>query len=271
MTVGVVVPRLTDTVMAILYEAISRACNATGHFAIVATTDDELDAERQAVEALLQRGVDGLILSTVRVGDRLPLELTQRNVPYVLALRTDQTSLSSVGDDKLGGYLATRHLADLGHRRIALIAGPSYASSAQGRLDGYRMALEEAGLPCPPELVVPGTFSMDAGRQAVRDLLALSEPPTAIFAVNDNTAIGALSELAARGLRVPDDISLVGYNDIPVVGSLTTPLTSVHVPFDQIALVALDLLLRGAHSEGGRIRVTKPSLIPRKSTARVFL
>lgn len=266
-TIGVIVPRLTDTVMAMLYEALARACARTGQFAIVATTDDEPRADRKAAQTLLQRGVDGLVLSTAREGDDFAQELSDRGVPYVLALRSDGRSLASVGDDRLGGYLATRHLIDLGHRRIGLIAGPSYASSSQGRVEGYRQALAEAGIADDPALVVESTFGIDSGADAAERLMSIAEPPTALFAVNDNTAIGALSTLARLGLTVPGDVSIVGYNDIPIVSRLPIPLTSVRVPFDQIAADALDLLTRGPATTADRLRIAAPTLIPRRSTA----
>lgn len=268
-TIGVVVPRLTDTVMAMLYEALAHACQRSGQFAIVATTDDDPDADRSAARALIRRGVDGLILSTARDDDDFQAELIERGVPFVLALRTDGTNPSSIGDDDLGGYLATRHLIDLGHRRIAIIGGPSYASSSRGRLAGYRRAMTEAGLEIEPRWMIEATFGIDAGVEAAERLMRLAPPPTAIFAVNDNIAIGALSTLNRLGLSVPDDVSLVGYNDIPLVSRLPIPMTSVRVPFDQIAAAALDLLNVGARSEHDRIRMATPTLIPRRSTGPV--
>lgn len=266
-TVGVIVPRLTDTVMAMLYEALAHACARSGRFAIVATTDDEPQADRAAAQSLLQRGVDGLVLSTAREDDDFPVQLETRGVPYVLALRSDGRSKSSVGDDRLGGYLATRHLLDLGHRRIGIIAGPAYASSSRGRLAGYRSAMAEAGVAVDPGWVVESTFGIDSGADAAERLMGASPRPSAIFAMNDNTAIGALSALSKLGLSVPDDVSLVGYNDIPIVSRLSVPLTSVRVPFDRIAAEALDLLYRGPASSGDRIRTAPPTLIPRASTA----
>jgi len=267
MTIGMIVPRLTDTVMAMLYEALARACARSGRFAIVATTEDESQADRAAAQTLLQRGVDGLVISTARTGDDFPEQLTARGVPFVLALRTDGHSLSSISDDRLGGYLASRHLLDLGHRRIGLIAGPSYASSSRGRVEGYRRAMAEAGVDVDPALIVESSFGIDSGAEAAEALMRLSPPPTALFAVNDNTAIGALSTLGRLGLAVPDDVSLVGYNDIPIVSRLPTPLTSVRVSFDQIASAALDLLTHGPANDADRIRIAMPSLIPRRSTA----
>jgi LacI family transcriptional regulator len=270
-TIGVIVPRLTDTVMAMLYEALAKACSRNGRFAIVATTDDQPNADRLAAESLLKRGVDGLILSTAREGDDFADNLVERGIPFVLALRTDGRNLSAIGDDRLGGYLATRHLLDLGHRKIGVIAGPSYASSARRRLEGYRQAFDEAGLAVHPDWIVPSTFGIDAGAEAAETLMRLKDRPSAIFAVNDNTAIGALSSLSRLGLSVPADVSVVGYNDIPIVSHLPTSLTTVRVPFEQIASNALDLLTHGAASAEDRIRLSAPTLIPRKSTSRVGL
>jgi LacI family transcriptional regulator len=266
-TIGVLVPRLTDTVSAMLYEALARACARSGQFSVVATTDDVPKTNRAAAYTLLERGVDSLVLSTARKDDELPRELSERGVPYVLALRTDGASLSSVGDDKLGGYLATRHLLDLGHRRIGIIAGPLYASSSRGRVEGYRQAMAEAGLKPNRAWMAESTFDIDSGAEAAERLMKLTPAPTAIFAVNDNTAIGALSTLAKLGASVPNDVSLVGYNDIPIVSRLPIPLTTVRVPFDQIAGAALELLTHGPAFDGERIRVATPSLIPRASTA----
>jgi len=266
MTIGVVVPRLTDTVMAMMYEALAQAAARSGQFAIVATTGDEPRADRAAAQTLLQRGVDGLVLATARSGDDFPDELAARGVPFVLAIRTDGHSLSSVADDRLGGYLATRHLLDLGHRRIGVIAGPRYASSSRGRVSGYRQAMDEAGVAIEAGWEIESTFGIESGAEAAALLMAAPTPPTALFAVNDNTAVGALSALHRLGLSVPEDVSLVGYNDIPIVSRLPTPLTSVRVPFEQIATAALDLLIRGPLSEQDRIRVAPPTLIPRRSS-----
>ncbi|QYN37065.1 LacI family transcriptional regulator [Pseudonocardia sp. DSM 110487] len=265
-TVGVIVPRLTDTVMAMLYEEIARACGSRGLFAIVATTEDDPDAEHVAVQSLRRRRVDGLILTTARLD--APTE-PERPVPHVLALRTDGVSSASVGDDRLGAHLATRHLVDLGHRRIALVGGPRYASSARNRQEGFRSALAESGVPVDEALIAGDSFSMEAGEAAGRTLLDRPDRPTAVFAVNDNTAIGVMAAAHALGLRIPDDLSLVGYNDIPVVSRLPVPLTTVRVPFQQVAAGALELLLEAGRDRSPRTLVATPTLIPRRSTAPV--
>ncbi|GAA3739123.1 LacI family transcriptional regulator [Spinactinospora alkalitolerans] len=266
-TIGVLVPRLSDTVMAIAYEELAAACQRRGYFAIVATTHDDVEEQRSAAQSLLQRRVDGLVLTTARLNDSYLDHLRSQGVPHALALRTDGISPSSLGDDELGGYLATRHLLDLGHRRIACVAGPSYASSSTGRCEGYVRALRDQGVEPDPALIHPSAFSIEAGEEAADALLRAPDRPTAVFAINDNTAIGVLSAAHRAGLAVPDELSIVGYNDIPLVGHLPLPLTTMRVPFRDIAASAVDLLLADPDTAEERRYVHAPTLIPRASTA----
>lgn len=161
-TIGVVVPRLTDVVMAIVYEEIAAVATARGLFSVVATAHDEPKDEASAVTSLVRRRVDGIIRTTARLDAPLPVGLLG-SVREVLTLRADGRLAASVGDDDLGGRLATRHLIDLGHRRIALVNGPTYASSARGRRTGYVAALAAAGIALDPDLVIGESFSIEAG------------------------------------------------------------------------------------------------------------
>lgn len=267
-TIGVLVPRLTDTVMAMTFERIAAACARRDQFAIVATTDDDPLTEKEAVERLLDQRVDGLVLTTARLDDDVTSALREQGVPVVLALRSDGSTPSATGDDELGGYLATRHLLDLGHRRVALVAGPSYASSAVGRQVGFRRAMAEAGIDDVDDLVHESAFSMESGEEVARRLLAARARPTAVFAVNDNTAIGVLAAAQALGLSVPEDLSVVGYNDVPVSARLPRPLTTVRVPFDQIATATLELLDETRAGAPARHVTVAPTLIPRSTSAR---
>ena len=151
--------------------------------------------------------------------------------------------------------------------RVALLGhgywGPNLARNLHMRLGRSWVACVDPD----PALVVESSFGIDSGAEAAEALMRLSPPPTALFAVNDNTAVGALSALGRLGLSVPGDVSLVGYNDVPIVSRLPTPLTSVRVSFDQIASAALDLLTHGPANDADRVRIATPSLIPRRSTA----
>lgn len=266
-TVGVLVPRLTDTVMAVLFEALYREAARRGLFAIVSTTGDEAARHASATDALMRRKVDGLILTTARTDVDTTRVLRERGVPHVLALRTDGTTPSAVGDDRLGGYMATRHLLDLGHRDIALVGGAEYASSAIGRELGFVDAMSEAGVLPKSEWMTKYGFQIDDGERAGTHLLSQSRRPTAIFAVNDNTAIGVMAAAHQLGISIPADLSLVGYNDIPLATRLPVPLTTVRVPFERIASDALELLLN--QRDDGPVLVSQPSLIPRASAIRL--
>jgi LacI family transcriptional regulator len=265
-TIGVLVPRLSDAVMGILYEEIARECEHHDLSALVATTQDDPERARQAARSLLSRKVDALILTTARLDDALPAELRAESIPHVLALRADGVSPSAVTDDELGGYLAVRHLADLGHRRIGLISGPRYASSAVGRLAGARRAVDELGLDSNPALVVGESFSVEEGDASMERLLALDERPTAVFGVTDHAAIGAMAAVARHGLRTPDDVSVVGYNDIPLARHLPTPLSSVRASLDLIAQSAVRMLVDGGRDDHV---VLPPTMIPRATSARL--
>jgi len=262
--IGVLVPRLTDSVMSLMYEAIERAARSRGMFAIVATCGDTPETQEEVVETLLDRNVDGLILATARIDDGLPERLRRKNLPHVLVLRSDGKSPTISGDDSLGGYLAARHLVDLGHTDIAIVTGPSFTSSAHGRVEGALRALEEAGIFVSEDNVIYSAYGIEAGEEAARELLQKDQPPTAIFAANDNLAIGFAHVAAKLGFTLGKDISIVGYNDIPLVEKLPVPVTSVRTPFDQIAEKAVDML----REETIPPQVTSfvPTLIPRSSS-----
>jgi LacI family transcriptional regulator len=265
-TLGVLVPRLSDTVMALMFEELERAASDRGYFAVVATSGDDPEDERRATETLLDRNVDGLILATARLDDELPRRLRQRGVTHALVLRTDGVSPSAVGDDEVGGYLAVRHLVDLGHRDIAIVTGPSFTSSAVGRLAGARRALEEAGIDARDEWLIAAGYGIENGYSAGESLLANStrKRPSAVFAANDNIAMGIMAAAHRSRITVGEDLALVGYNDIPLSARLPTPLSSVRVPLDQIAGTAIDLIVNPGKEP--HIRKSMPTLIPRESS-----
>lgn len=266
-TIGVLVPRLSDTVMALMFEALGRAAAKHGYDAIVATSGDDPDDEWTAAESLLGRNVDGVVLATSRTEDRLPEHLREKGIPHALVLRTDGISPSSIGDDETGGYLAVRHLIDLGHTDIAVLSGPLFTSSAVGRLAGAQRAFDEAAVVPRPEWIVESGYGIEDGEGVGRRLFAGDSAPSAVFAANDNLAVGVLSAAHRAGLSVGDDLALVGYNDIPLARLLPVPLTSVRTPFDNIASTAMELLTADGHGENV-IRRALPTLIPRKSTFR---
>ncbi|HKU01384.1 MAG TPA: LacI family DNA-binding transcriptional regulator [Arthrobacter sp.] len=265
-TLGVLVPRLSDTVMALMFEELEKAASSRGYFAMVATSGDDPDDERRAAETLLDRNVDGLILATARLDDGLPRLLRERRVAHALVLRTDGVSPSALGDDEVGGYLAVRHLIDLGHRDIAVVTGPAFTSTGTARLAGARKALDEAGIQSREDWLIAAGYGIENGYTAGQTLLAGTPQtrPTAIFAANDNIAMGVMAAAHRSGIGIPDDLALVGYNDTPLSARLPTPLSSVRVPLDQIAATAIDLIVNPGTEP--LIRRSMPTLIPRQSS-----
>ncbi len=262
-TIGVLVPHLTDTVMAILYEEIAKSAQQSGYFTIVATCGDDENSEIEAVDSLLSRRVDGLILATARINSHSAKKLRDTNIPHALVLRTDYTSNSVIGDDILGGYLATRHLLDLGHERIGIILGPSDSSNSQGRLDGYRKALEESNHTFDKDLCIEDHFDFESGERCARKFFSSKNPPTAIFAVSDNIALGVMSAAKDLDLLPGTDFSLVGYNDTPIATRIPISLSSVNIPLDYISYKAIDLLFSEKKNEVIKIM---PTLVPRDSS-----
>lgn len=267
-TVGVLVPRLSDNLQAVFYEAVAGACAARDIVALVAVTGDDPVAQRHAANALLGRRVDGLILTSTRISDGFPDELERREVPFVLAIRRNrQRHPSVVSDDRGGGFLVTNHLIELGHRRIAMVAGPDYASTALGRREGFFSAHRQAGIPVDPNLVRKSMFRWQDGYDIALELLNSDEPPTAIFAVNDETAFGVIAAGRSLGIKMPNELSVVGYNDIPSARQPPLPLTTAGMDIKRLAESAVDVLsarIDGRRTENKTIPV---SLVVRDSTS----
>lgn len=241
--IGLVIPRLTESVVATMFEAAEERARRNGYQAITVSTQDDPGEQDRLARTLLDRRVDGLVLATCRAKDRLPARLEAEGVPLVLMNRASGNHATVRPDDERGGYIATEHLLDLGHRRIGMIAGPLDTVPTIHRLEGYRQAHAAAGLPVDEKLIVKSRLDMDSGAAAARQLLSLRKPPTAIFAINDVVAIGAMWVANQHGLQIPDDLAIVGYNDLPLSARLPIPLTSVAVPLADMGQHAIDLLV----------------------------
>ncbi len=244
-TIGVVLPRLTDNVLATIYEAIDDVATEAGYQVLVASTGDDAQEQRRRVQLLEGRRVDGLVITTARVGDEKYLnKLRDRGTRFVLANRAVGRHPVARGDDRDGGLQATRHLLAAGHQRIGIIAGAKYARTSADRARGYRDALAESDIDVDPRLVVQSGPHLDDGINATRQLLAVDPPPTAIFAVNDQIAVGAMAAIKDAGLEIGSEVAVVGYNDTPLSSRLPIPLSSVHHPVDSIGRLAMQSLLK---------------------------
>ncbi|MFW0795225.1 LacI family DNA-binding transcriptional regulator [Gordonia sp. CPCC 205515] len=225
-----------------------------------------------AVEHLVDGSVDGVVLLTTTLGSRLPSELTRRGVPFVCLNRESGSGLddAAVVDNELGGKMAADHLVELGHRRIAGIFGPEDTSTGRDRELGFRFALAEAGIAIPVALTAHGPFDFDTGHAEMQRFLDMANPPTAVFCGNDVVAIGALNAAVGAGARVPGDVSIVGFDDIPMASWEAFRLTTVAYDLSDMAVSAARLLVRrlGAQADDQPQReVMVPSLIVRGTTA----
>ncbi|MDR2348254.1 MAG: LacI family DNA-binding transcriptional regulator [Bifidobacteriaceae bacterium] len=224
------------------------------------------------IERLSRRHSDGLVLVVSRLNEGVDQELARLRIPYVLVdpIGSAPPGVPVVGATNIEGSLAAiDHLAQLGHRRIAIITGPREIACAQQRLDGYRAGLGRAGLPLEDRYIRYGNFEVSGGLAAARQLLALPEPPTAIFAGSDMQACGVYRAAREFQLRVPEDLSVVGFDDCPVCDWLIPGLTTVRQPLEEMARQATRILL-GMTSQtspvNGRLELAT-SLVVRESTA----
>ena len=240
--------------------------------AVLCPTHHEHDREAALVERLLRGTTDGaiLVLPSESVSELRGLKTL--GFPFVVidpSMPLDDTIPAVSATHWAGARAATDHLLGLGHRRIAIIAGRKGWVASEERVNGYQAALAGAGVLATPALVMRGNFEMADGHKAAHRLLALDEPPTAIFASNDNMAVGALRAAAERNLRVPADLSVVGFDDSELARVVTPNLTTVRQPLEEMGRMAVSLLTRlieGQSVETLRVELAT-RLVIRQSTA----
>jgi LacI family transcriptional regulator, xylobiose transport system transcriptional regulator len=224
------------------------------------------------IDGVLQRRPVGVVLVFSAIPDQYREVLRARSIPFVIIDPAGDPTpdVPSVGSANWsGGLMATRHLIELGHRRIAAITGPDDMMCSHARIDGYRSAMTAAGLPIDPDLIRFGDFHTSGGRQHGFELLDRDDRPTAIFAGSDLQALGVMESMRQLGLRAPDDVSIVGYDDIPLATWVSPRLTTVHQPLRRMAEEATRLVIR--MREGSTTGVTRldlaTDLVVRESTA----
>jgi len=272
-TLGLILPDSANPFFAEIARAMEDAAFRRGYNVILGNSENDLEKERLYVDVLVTKQVDGLIF--VASGDRSRSleDLVHQDLPVVVVDRQlANVEVDTVLTDNFqGGFQATRTLLELGHRRIGCITGPSHLTPSAQRVIGYRRALEAAGLGVDESLIVRGDFQPRSGYQAAQALMHTPQPPTAIFVCNDMMAIGALRALAEMGLRVPEDVSLIGFDDIELASYTTPPLTTIRQDKAAMAQTALNLLLERIVDRQipARQRVIPVTLVERQSTRRI--
>jgi LacI family transcriptional regulator len=261
--IGVLLPNNANPFFADILAGVETACYAFGYNFIMGNANDDPERELSYLKTLISRQVDGVLLISTGAHEAALQLLSQRMIPVVMVDRTGEIQADAIHtDNALGGWLATTHLIERGHRRIACITGPEFLTSSLERVVGYKQAMHAAHLTIRPEWVVAGDFHQESGLQAVQRLLQLEERPTAIFACNDLMALGALCGLHEAGLSVPDDVSLVGYDDIPMASYSVPRLTTVHQSGQELGNLAVKRLVE---------RLNNPALPFRQDVLPVHL
>ena len=271
-TVGVVVPDLRNPLFPPIARGIEERLEPSGYTSLLANTDNDHEREKLAFEALGARQVDGFITGTARRRHPLLTELAATGIPVVQVNRRvdDETLPSVVADDRGGIALAIDHLVELGHRAIGHIAGSLEVSTGHQRYEGFLAAMRERGLSADPELVPTAlNYSEAEGRRLTQAILDDGQAFTALIAGNDLMALGCIDALKAAGLRCPEDVSVVGFNDMDWSDRFSPPLTTLRVPHHELGVCSADLLLERMADPGAPAKhlVLPVELVVRGSTA----
>jgi LacI family transcriptional regulator len=272
-TIGFLVDQLaTSPEAAIAIDSARQEAWRGGNIVVSAQTQSDPVMEPRAIRTLLSHGVSAIIYMTIITRELIPHELLyELGIPLVLlnCYTADHAFPSVIPSEIAGGQSATRHLIEHGHRRVATILGETWMDAASRRLEGYRRALATADLPYDPELVVQGDWSTTGGYEATRTLLALKNPPTAIFCQNDRTAVGCYDALREAGISIPHEVSVVGYDDEEISRHLRPRLTTCILPHRAMGRWAVERLEEPYFHEQKRYPITKIEcgLVPRSSVA----
>jgi len=271
-TVGVLIPDLNNPLFPPIVRGLEDRLAAAGYVALLGNTDGDSGKEQIIFEQMRARHVDGFVLATAHERNPVLAEAAEAELPVVLMNRlAPDYSFSSVSaDNEQGARMAVAHLAALGHTRIAHIAGPPQVSTGEGRRRGFLEGMEAAGLAVDEDLIITASgYTVDEGTRCGRELLARSARCTAVAVANDMLAVGCYTVLDEAGLRCPDDLSLVGFNDMPFIDRLRPPLSTVRFPHYQLGTEAAQLLLERIANRDCPVKILflAPELIVRGSTA----
>jgi LacI family transcriptional regulator len=270
-TIGVIIPDLNNPLFPPIVRGLEDRLAAAGYVALIGNTDGDYERERIVFEQMRARHVDGFVLATAQLRNPLLAEAARAELPVVLMNRmAEDYSFPSVSvDNNRGVRMAIAHLVKLGHRRIAHIAGPQEVSTGVTRHQGFLEGMKTADLEVDPDLVVFASgYTIEEGIRCSKELLARGNGWTAVAAANDMLAVGCYEVLEASGLHCPEDISVVGFNDMPFIDRLRPPLTTVRFPHYQVGTEAAQLLLeRIAGHVAVKVLYLAPELIVRGSTA----
>ncbi|EMH4165054.1 ribose operon transcriptional repressor RbsR [Pluralibacter gergoviae] len=269
-TIGMLITASTNPFYSELVRGVERSCFERGYSLVLCNTEGDEQRMNRNLETLMQKRVDGLLLLCTETHQ--PSQEIMQRYPSIPTVMMDWAPFDGDSDliqdnSLLGGDMATQYLIDKGYRRIACIAGPLDKTPSRLRLEGYQLAMARAGIAVEDGFIITSDFEFSGGLKAMQALLALPALPQAVFVGNDAMAVGVYQALHQAGLRVPQDIAVVGYDDIELARYMTPPLTTIHQPKDELGELAIDVLIhRMANPAQAQQRVQlTPELIVRGS------
>lgn len=270
-SIGMIVPDSANPFFAEVARGIEDTSFGRNHSVILCNTDGDIEKQTAHTDLLIKNQVAGILFVAAGISTELVNDLQKRRVPLVVVDReVAGVAVDTVLTNHLqGGRTATQHLLALGHRRIACVSGGSDLSPSAERLTGYQQQLAQSGIPLDETLIIKGDFQYEGGYAAAQQLLALAEPPTAIFACNDLMAVGIISAATQMGVHIPDDLSVVGFDDVRLASFINPPLTTIAQPKYEIGVLATEMLLARTQNLDAPPRVERldTKLIVRGSTA----
>lgn len=273
-TIGMLVTTSTNPFFGEVVKGVERSCYHQGYNLILCNTEGDNQRMKASINTLLQKRVDGLLLmcSTLE-GERLDVFDRYPDIPIVVMDWGPILSASDkIQDNSLqGGYMAAKHLIECGHKEIGCITGPLIRHQAQMRYEGYKRALAEAGIAMNPDWIVESDFECEGGYQAFEKLYQRGKLPSALFVSNDMMAMGVIQAASQRGLRIPDDLSLIGYDDVHIAKFMTPALTTIHQPKYRLGKAAVDTLLYRLENPDTTAQVVQlePTLVVRNSVRKL--
>ncbi|ACS78410.1 LacI family DNA-binding transcriptional regulator [Maridesulfovibrio salexigens] len=272
-TIGLIIPNINNPVFAESTLGVQEYAEEKQIKVILGNTSYKISQEESLIKALRESQVDGLIITTTNPKGEIIKSLTDEGIPFVLLFSTVKNGpVSAVGvDNYRGGYVATEHLISLGHRRIGMIAGSfTVTDRSYHRWHGYRQCLKDHGLPYDKDLLVQTEYSLSGGRDSIKQLLKHGSPPSAVFCSNDYIALGAIKGAREAGLSLPEDLSIVGFDDMPTASYMVPALTTIRQPAYEMGRRACELLLQKMENpEKPEQHMMETKLIVRESTAAV--
>ena len=271
-TLGMLVTATSNPFFAEVVSGVEQYCNQHHYNLIISSIDGNEQRLQQNIQTLIQKQVDGLLLMYSDTRHAM-VEQLNLNLPIVVMdwWPTELNADKIYENSEFGAYLATKTLIEQGHKNIAIITGKLDKSLAHNRLLGYQKALQDAHLPLNPDWIIESHFDFEGGVEGMKKLLQITPRPTAVFACSDTIAVGVYQVAWQQGLRIPQDISVIGYDNIMLAQYLTPPLTTIHQPKAELGKLAVETLLERIKSPNLEYKTTmlQPQLIWRASVVKI--